>query len=523
MTKHNYIPTLVAVLAGVLLPTGTALAQITWYVDDDAPGDPGPGDPSISDPLEDGSAEHPFDAIQEGIDAAVDGDTVLVLDGTYAGEGNRDLDFNGRLITVRSENGPDTCTIDCEHAGRGFYFHSEESEASVVDGFTITNGNTVHGGGILCSYNSAPSIRNCTFTGNSADLDGGGMCNQDSSPKVTKCTFRGNSTYRGGGMCNYGSRPAVVNCTFTANSAGAGAGIYIYDHSDLTVANCAFIGNIAEDGGGAVVISSSRPSMINCTFAGNAANTGGALYICCSGNATLTNCTFTANCAGVGGAIANCCNGTLTVINCVLWDNWAPTGREIALLMLNNLGSEAMVSYSNVRGGEGAVYVGQDCTLEWGDGNIDMPPLFADPDGPDDDPNTFGDNDYRLSAGSPCIDAADNEAVPADTLDLDGDGDTEEPIPFDLDGNPRFVEDPDTDDTGNGVPPIVDMGAYEFPFCFGDLDGDDDIDWEDLALLLSNYGTTSGAVYSDGDLDRDGDVDLTDLAGLLAVYGTACQ
>jgi hypothetical protein len=65
-------------------------------------------------------------------------------------------------------------------------------------------------------------------------------------------------------------------------------------------------------------------------------------------------------------------------------------------------------------------------------------------------------------------------------------------------------------------------GGAEEPFCYGDLDGDNDIDLADLAQLLSNYGTTSGAVYEDGDLDGDGDVDLADLAGLLAVYGTSC-
>ena len=58
--------------------------------------------------------------------------------------------------------------------------------------------------------------------------------------------------------------------------------------------------------------------------------------------------------------------------------------------------------------------------------------------------------------------------------------------------------------------------------CFGDLDGDNDIDIADLAALLANYGTTSGAAYEDGDLDGDGDVDLSDLAALLAVYGTPC-
>lgn len=82
-------------LASLLFPALPATAQINWYVDDDAPNDPGPGDPAISDPLEDGSLLHPFDAIQKGIDASSNGETVIVMDGTYAGMGNKDLSFNG--------------------------------------------------------------------------------------------------------------------------------------------------------------------------------------------------------------------------------------------------------------------------------------------------------------------------------------------------------------------------------------------------------------------------------------------
>jgi len=141
---------------------------LVYYVDDDADGDPGPGDPGVSDPLENGSQLHPFDSIQEAIDATPDETTINVLDGTYTGSGNRNIDFYGKAITLRSMNGPSNCVIDCEGSGRGFDFHSGETQQTIVAGFTITNGQADSGGAVRC-VNSSPQIANCVISDNKPD------------------------------------------------------------------------------------------------------------------------------------------------------------------------------------------------------------------------------------------------------------------------------------------------------------------------------------------------------------------
>ena len=94
--------------------------------------------------------------------------------GAYTGPGNKGLDFRGREITVRSENGPQSCIIDCEQNGRGFYFRKGEANDSIGEGLTIRNGfvdeNSQRlgwGGGILCWTNSGPTIRDCHLLKNS--------------------------------------------------------------------------------------------------------------------------------------------------------------------------------------------------------------------------------------------------------------------------------------------------------------------------------------------------------------------
>jgi nitrous oxidase accessory protein NosD len=196
--------------------------------------------------------------IQAGIDAAQNGDTVLVADGIYTGEGNRNLDFGGKLLTVRSVNGPDGCIIDCEGSGRGFFFHNGETASSVVAGYTIQNGDVEwdgpgggYGGGIHCS-GSAPTITACRIRWNHAELDGGGIyCNWAASATVSACTITGNLAVigYGGGICCYnGSDVVMTDCTISDNLAIAGSGMANFASSP-TLTNCSLADNAASGGG----------------------------------------------------------------------------------------------------------------------------------------------------------------------------------------------------------------------------------------------------------------------------------
>ncbi|UCE46932.1 MAG: C10 family peptidase, partial [Phycisphaerales bacterium] len=344
------------------------------YVDDD----------TVGDPAEDGSAEHPFDTIQEAIDAAVSGDTLVILNGIYAGAGNRDLDFRGKAITVRSEdpNDPDLVIIDCDGTAdephRGFIFHSYETPRSVLDGLTITDGYHTEGGGIYFSGCARPTVTNCTLRENYASLGGGAYA--ESGPTLTNCTFTSNSADAGGGLYNNGDEadcnPVVSECSFVHNTAiHNGGGVYNLGRRVKPVlTNCRFIGNSVSEGGGGAVRNniSGSPTFVNCLFAGNSAATfGGAIRNSNGGTTELRNCTFGDNFAPNGAAFASTPDDgdsqspcVLQVVNCILWDG----GDEI----YNDDGSAINVTFSNVRHAEALGYFP-------GEGNIEADPLFGDP------------------------------------------------------------------------------------------------------------------------------------------------
>ena len=288
MRAHIPIVTLVLLLMPVVVPgltAATANAEVITVCWD------GSGD---------------YLTIQEGINAASDGDEVVVCDGVYTGAGNKNLDFHGKAITVRSTNGPDNCIIDCENDGRGFLFHNEETDASVVDGFTITNGNASYGAAICCPY-SSPAITNCTIAGNSADHDGGGVWCRESSPTISNCSIAENwATMDGGGVYCVQSSPRITNCTIMANTAyNLGGGVLCVDSSPM-ISDCTITGNSVNGDGGGVSCIGGSPTITDCTIIGNTADTSGGGVCCFGGDPTISNCTITGNSAGLdGGGV--CC------------------------------------------------------------------------------------------------------------------------------------------------------------------------------------------------------------------------
>ena len=357
--------------------------------------------------------------IQAGIDSAASGDTVSVAEGTYTGTGNKDLDFGGKVLVLRSEVGSETTIIDCEGAGRGLYFHSGEEPDARVEGLTVTNGDGGggSGGGMYCA-GSSPTLIDCVFLENSTSEDGGGMCCSGSSPTLVGCDFVGNSSeQRGGGVYCSDSSPTLDTCTFFDNSSmWDGGGIVCYTGSSPTLTDCAFSDNLTLRGGGMFCYGSSSPVLECCVFSGNEASWFGGGLACrslCSPD--LISCTFSDNsCTERGGGIHCADQCSLSLAGCTLAHNSGGIEggggihcRESSDLVLDNtiiafsLEGEAVYCDSSsaiaftccdLYGNAGGDWIGGIASQEGVNGNISGDPLFCD----------AGGRDYTLNDLSPC-------------------------------------------------------------------------------------------------------------------------
>jgi hypothetical protein len=453
--------------------------------------------------------------IQAGINAANNGDDVVVAAGTYM----EAINFFGKAITVRSASGePGDTIIDGNGADHVVRFVSGEDPNTVLSGVTITggiaggshpdnngggifcinssplvtqciiSGNVTtlsgNGGGIYCDLSGATMIR-CTITQNLSDRSGGGFYCNDSAVTFSDCSIVGNTAdFEGGGFYSTDSTITITRSTFLDNIAlGTGGGGLFSNDCQATISDTFFLGNSASGGsgsGGGLYSDFGRLWVTHCIFSGNvvlgvlSVDGGGGCYFRRALSATVSHCAFDGNVTqGLGSSRSIYNDGSyLHVSNSILWEN---DGLDPVRTTGTNDDSLTVARFSVLQL-HGFAGTGVDHEINGG-GNIDTDPLFVDADGADNIIGTLDDN-LRLQAGSPCIDAG----VTLTTQ-------------FDLDGNQRTVDDPATADTGIGSPAVVDMGAYEFgsspPPCNNGLEGDIDcngiVDLFDHALLAANW------------------------------------
>ncbi|MFH1999704.1 MAG: right-handed parallel beta-helix repeat-containing protein [Planctomycetota bacterium] len=338
--------------------------------------------------------------IQEAIDAAQLGDTILVSPGTYV----ENVDLRGKGLTLKSSHGASATVIDGSQCSAAVKFSTPIGPESVLDGFTVTHGGgffssgELRGGGIYMEGHMSPVIENCIITGNAASKGGGIYCNY-SEPIITCNVITENTATEGCGIyCDYASNPRIENNHIYDNHEGvwasSGGGIFCGDLSMPQISGNVIEGHDTYQGGAIACFDDSAPYIVNNIFCFNNAERGGALYSSYNARPLVVNCTFYKNTSSFhGGGI--CIQGAteVTVLNSILWMD---TGNEIYIF---TGGTNPTVEYSCVQGG-------------WpGAGNIHQDPRFVDPDA----------GDLHLRFTSPCRNNGSSEVSSMPAADFEGD------------------------------------------------------------------------------------------------------
>ena len=396
------------------------------------------------------------------------------------------------------------------------------------------------------------TFHDCIFHGNDLD-EGDGAAVRGSGNTFIGCEFVENDSRCNSGGAVSGSDLTFIECELVSNSAvSAGA---VRTGGQSLFLDCRFDRNVSDYNGGAIGQSAGSVAIvIGTSFRGNLTSfdhaetiDGGDLVLLNSrvqgierynrisidvNDAVVANSVFLGSTWLIAGDLrgrAMVATGTAHVANSTfLGERLVFEGRTtvdnsilskaslpLSAIVTGGPNSDITIASSNVEGGRASI--ASTGSLTFAADNIDADPLFMNPLGPDG-LHATGDEDLRLAPGSPCIDAGNNALVPLDVYDVDGDGDVREPLPFDHLGRPRFVDDPDTPDTGIGSAPLVDMGAneYQVATCSGDANFDSAVNALDVLHVLTHWGSVHG------DVTGDGVTNVADLLVVLANWGL-CQ
>jgi hypothetical protein len=442
-----------------------------------------------------------FTHLEDALAAATAGDQIWVAQGTYtpdSGSGDRSRSFrlrSGAALLggfVGDETAPDerdpaahrtVLSGDISLPGNADNsYHvvdaSGASETTVFDGFTIIAGNA---------------------DGADANTDkGAGMLCIKGNPSVVSCVFRDNTAVRGGAAFLEDALPVFVGCSFVANVAADGGGAIRAVTSAALFRDSRFHGNSTLTTGGALLnTGGSDTRIVQCVFSGNTAAGGAAVANVLGSYLTINHCTIAGNSAGTvaGGILSTQASSRVAIANTVLFANADPTG-ETESAQLSVVTGALAVNYSCIEGLSGGL---------GGIGNIDADPRLVDLDGADGSIGTLDDN-ARPRAFSALIDGGSNPL-----------GEVED---FDLDGNPRFADDPGIADTGEGSAPVIDIGAYEFAghSCPCDINRSGDLNSQDFFDFLAGFFDAAPAA----DFNGDAAINSQDLFDFLACFFAAC-
>jgi uncharacterized membrane protein len=319
-----------------------------------------------------------YSSIQDAINASEDRDTILVAPGTYT----ENINFMGKNIIIGSygmiygseEMFMHQTIIDGGGNGSVVTVTSGEDSSAVLHGFTIQNGASDFGGGIMIE-SSEPTFEYLLINNNQADYGGGVYARYDCAPVFNYVSVIENTAGQGGGMrFRDNANPLISNCTIKWNtSSGEGGGIYC-NNADPKIVYTSIVANIANEGGDAIYLK------INCD-----ANFTNTTIV---GNGNLEN-----DISSTVFCITNC---SLLLTNTIIWENH---GLAVEFSSTSNPNSVS-VNYCDVEGGQDGITTNDNGSISWLPGNIEIDPLFCNSDS----------GDFNLAENSPCVGAGENNA-----------------------------------------------------------------------------------------------------------------